>query len=137
MYRKHHKKTLCDIGYVKELTQFNFDDANVIIDLKKQSQDIAIGINKDIGAGDQGMMFGFACNETDEYLPTSVVYAHKLTKRLSEIRKNGEVDFLRPDGKAQLTIEYDNDKIKRIDSVVISAQHSDNVSTDKVRENIY
>ena len=101
--------------------------------MSKQSPDIAMGVLKD-GAGDQGMMFGYACNETDEYLPLGVVLSHKLTKRLTEVRKKGIIKDIGPDGKSEVTIEYENDLPKRVENVVISVEHKEEKDVDKLRE---
>jgi len=112
----------------------------VITSIDKQSPDIAQGVNKgeglfaDQGAGDQGLMFGFACDETPELMPMPIVYAHKLTRRLAELRKSGELPFLRPDGKSQVTIEYENGSPKRVDTVVVSTQHEPDISHKELSE---
>ncbi len=129
------RDTVDEIGYNRGKLGFDAENLAVLVALDKQSPDIAMGVRDDDGAGDQGMMFGFACNETKEFMPAPVMYAHLLTKRLSECRKEKVVDFLRPDGKAQVTVEYDENKvIKRIDSVVVSTQHSDDVTIEEVRD---
>ena len=128
------RATVDEIGYNRGKLGFDAENLAVLVALDKQSPDIAIGVGNDEGAGDQGMMFGFASNETEEYMPAPVMFAHRLTKRLTECRKKHLVDFLRPDGKAQVTVEYDENKqISRIDSVVVSTQHSDDVEIETVR----
>lgn len=108
---------------------------NLAVHISKQSGDIALGVDKK-GAGDQGMMFGYACDETPELMPAAHVYANMLTKRLAEARKSGEIELLRPDGKAQVTVEYDGDKVKRIDTVVVSSQHAAEADMETLREEI-
>ena len=138
-----------DIGYRDMKHGFDYKTCAVLTSIIEQSADIAMGVYKaleaktgelddseieSICAGDQGMMFGYACDETDTYMPLPVYYSHALTRRLAEVRKNGEVPFLLPDGKSQLTVEYDDGVPTRIDTVVISTQHTDEVSLDEVRE---
>ncbi len=127
------RETVDEIGYNRGKLGFDAENLAVLVALDKQSPDIAMGVNNDDGAGDQGMMFGFASNETPEYMPAPVIFAHRLTRRLTECRKSKLVDFLRPDGKAQVSVEYDGNKIVRIDNVVVSTQHSDDVSIETVR----
>jgi S-adenosylmethionine synthetase len=124
-----------DVGYTRAKYGFDADTCAVISSLKRQSPDIAMGVDTG-GAGDQGLMFGYACDETDELMPLPIVLAHKLVRRLSEVRKNGQLPFLRPDGKSQVTVEYVNDRPARVDCVVISTQHSDSVSNREIHENI-
>ena len=134
------RETIRDIGYNSSSMGFDWQTCSVITSIDQQSQDIAQGVNegsglyKEQGAGDQGLMFGFASDETPEMMPMPVIYAHKLTKRLAKVRKNGSLDFLRPDGKSQVTIEYDNGQPKRVDTVVISTQHSPAVTYEEIRE---
>ena len=116
-----------DVGYTRAEYGFDADTCAVISSIKRQSPDIAMGVDTG-GAGDQGLMFGYACDETDELMPLPIMLAHKLVRRLSEVRKSGAVDFLRPDGKSQVTVEYVDDRPTRVDCVVISTQHSDSVS---------
>src|SRR5207342_2453935 len=120
------------IGYDNALYGFDCNTCAVISSINKQSGDIAMGVDTG-GAGDQGMMFGYAVNENEELMPTPISLAHKLTQRLSLMRKNGTLPFLRPDGKSQVTVEYDaNGKVLRVDAVVISTQHSENVGNDEL-----
>ena len=142
------RETIKEIGYDDPSLGFDHSNVAVLTSVIEQSADIAQGVDASqdyqtshedydkIGAGDQGMVFGYADNESDEYLPLSVVYAQKLSQRLSQVRRDGTLSYLRPDGKTQVTVEYDDDKLVRIDSIVISAQHSPDVSLDKIREDI-
>ena len=124
-----------DVGYTRAKYGFDADTCAVISSLKRQSPDIAMGVDTG-GAGDQGLMFGFACDETDELMPLPIVLAHKLVRRLSEVRKAGHLPFLRPDGKSQVTVEYINGRPARVDCVVISTQHSDSVSNREIHDGI-
>ncbi len=132
---------LRDIGYDKPEYGFNYDDCSVIVSLHEQSPDISQGVSegqgddKEQGAGDQGLMFGYATDETPEFMPLPIVLAHKLTMRLSELRRSGELPFLRPDGKSQVTIEYENGTPRRLHTVVVSAHHAD-MSMEELRKDI-
>jgi len=136
------RDTIREIGYDSSDMGFDWQTCAVISSIDKQSEDIAQGVNegeglfKDQGAGDQGLMFGYAIDETPELMPMTVVFAHKLTKRLAEVRKTGVLPYLRPDGKAQVTIEYENGKAKRVDTVVVSSQHAPEVSHEDLQEGI-
>jgi S-adenosylmethionine synthetase len=128
--------TVAAIGYDNALYGFDANTCAVVSSINKQSGDIAMGVDTG-GAGDQGMMFGYAVNENEELMPTPISLAHKLTQRLSLIRKNGTLPFLRPDGKSQVTVEYDaNGKVLRVDAVVVSTQHAETVSNDELRSSI-
>ncbi|PIE61735.1 MAG: methionine adenosyltransferase [Desulfobacterales bacterium] len=136
------RNTIKEIGYNSSQMGFDWQTCAVITSIDQQSADIAQGVDegaglfKEQGAGDQGLMFGFATNETEELMPMPVIYAHKLTRRLSQVRKNGALDFLRPDGKSQVTIEYVDGKPKRVDTVVVSTQHSPDVTYDDLKSAI-
>ena len=136
------RQTIKDIGYCSSDMGFDWQTCSVLTSIDKQSPDIAQGVDegkglyKEQGAGDQGLMFGYACDETDELMPMPILYAHKLTQRLAETRKNNILDFLRPDGKSQVTIEYEDGRPKRIDTVVISTQHNADVTYEQIKEGV-
>jgi S-adenosylmethionine synthetase len=129
------RSVINDIGYTDATFGFDGETCGVVSVLQSQSPDIAMGVDTG-GAGDQGLMFGYACDETPELMPLPIMLAHKLVRKLSEVRRAGTLDYLRPDGKSQVTVEYDGDKPVRLDAVVISSQHSDKVSTEQLRAEI-
>ena len=151
-YAKIARETICEIGYDNSAKGFDGNTCAVLVALDQQSADIAMGVDKAlearenqmtdeqleaIGAGDQGMMFGYATNETEEYMPYAISLAHKLTKKLTEVRKNGTLDYLRADGKSQVSVEYDeNGKVKRLEAIVISTQHDEKVTQEQIHADI-
>src|SRR5262249_21094967 len=134
-YDEIARETVRQVGYDNAKYGFDSDTCAVVCTVKRQSPDIAMGVDTG-GAGDQGLMFGFACDETEELMPMPIQLAHRLTQRLSEVRKNGKASFFRPDGKSQVTVEYRNGRPARVDCVVISTQHDDAVSNSKLQESV-
>ena len=131
------RKVICDVGYDRDELGFNGKTVPILVDIHEQSSDIARGVNqKEVGAGDQGIMFGYACSETKEYLPLSYVLSSNLAKRAKEVREKGILPYLRPDGKMQVTVEYNDGKPTRVDTIVISLQHDDTVSHKQLEEDI-
>jgi len=144
------RQVLREIGYTRAKYGFDCDTCGVMVSIKEQSKDIAIGVDKSleirsgkgdndyetVGAGDQGMMVGFACNETPEFMPITISLAHKLCKRLAEVRKDGTLHYLRPDGKSQVTVEYSKGVPQRVDTVIIAAQHHPNTSQETMKSDI-
>lgn len=140
------RNVVLEIGYDRAKYGFDGTTCSVLTSIDEQSKDIALGVDHSLetkeggeennGAGDQGMMFGYACDETPEYMPMPISLAHRLARRLTEVRKDGTLDYLRPDGKTQVTVEYENDRPKRVDTIVISTQHSDTVSLDTILEDL-
>ena len=141
------RDTIKEIGYDRADIDIDYKTCTIMVNVSPQSPDIAIGVDKSLeekegssivseGAGDQGMMFGFACTETDNYMPMPINFAHRLTKRLTEVRKDGTIPYLRPDGKGQVTIEYKDGKPFRVDTIVLSAQHNSDIELEQVRKDL-
>ena len=140
------RNAIKEIGYADANTDIDYKTCKIMINISKQSPDISIGVNKSletkkgelesIGAGDQGLMFGYACDETEELMPLPISLAHKLAKQLSYVRKEKILDYLRPDGKVQVTVEYDDNKPVRVDTIVVSTQHTENIEQDRLKKDI-
>ena len=144
------RNTIRDIGYTQNAGGFDADSIAVLTSIDEQSADIALGVDKayeskqentaedyGTGAGDQGIIFGYATNETPEYLPPAITYAHRLTRQLAKVRRDGTLDYLRPDGKSQVTVEFDDTgKVKRIDTIVISTQHREDITLEQIKKDI-
>ena len=141
------RNAIKEVGFDNSETDIDYKTCKVLINMCKQSADIALGVDKSYedkageeveseGAGDQGLMFGFACDETEELMPMPISLSHKLARRLTEVRKNGEIDYIRPDGKVQVTVEYEDDKPVRVDTIVVSTQHLDTADLDKLKADI-
>jgi S-adenosylmethionine synthetase len=134
-FQKVVRQVIKDVGYTRAKYGFDYETCSVLSAIHEQSRDIGQGVDTG-GAGDQGLMFGYACTETPELMPLPIMLAHKLVRGLSEARKSGELDYLRPDGKSQVTIEYDGDKAVRVDAVVLSTQHSDSVKHETIKKDL-
>jgi len=141
------RNAIKEVGFDNSETDIDYKTCKVLINMCKQSADIALGVDKSYedkageegeseGAGDQGLMFGFACDETEELMPMPISLSHKLARRLTEVRKNGEIDYIRPDGKVQVTVEYEDDKPVRVDTIVVSTQHLDTADLDILKKDI-